>query len=194
MCATRERDGNTVNCSSSSNGRLRWQWSRGSSQCSSCDPSLAQCGAQDGPRCRLVSEQNVELHRRFYEAFNARDVDSLVTLCGPGITVQSAFAAVSGAVYHGHDGVRRWQRDLAEAWGGDIRVEIEAYFDLGEQTLAFDVLHGRGRHSGAEVALPAAAVANWRDRKCVDFKAYAHREEALRDLGVFQRALEPIAP
>jgi ketosteroid isomerase-like protein len=141
-----------------------------------------------------VSDQNVELHRRLYEAFNARDIDSLIALCDPGITVQSAFAAVSGTVYHGHDGVRSWQGDLAEAWGGDIRVEAEAYFDLGEHALAFDVLHGRGRHSGAEVALPAAAVTRWRDRQCVYFKAYAHREEALGDLGVSEDALEPIAP
>jgi ketosteroid isomerase-like protein len=141
-----------------------------------------------------VSEENVELHRRLYEAFNARDADSLVALCDPGITVQSAFAAVSGTVYHGHDGVRRWHGDLAEAWGDDIRVEAEAYFDLGEHALAFDVLHGRGRQSGAEVALPAAAVTRWRDGQCVYFKAYAHREDALRDLGVSQDALEPIAP
>jgi ketosteroid isomerase-like protein len=141
-----------------------------------------------------VSEQNVELHRRVYEAFNARDVDSLIAICDPGITVQSAFAAVSGTVYHGHDGVRRWQEDLAEAWGDDIRVEAEAYFDLGKHALAFDALHGRGRQSGAEVVLPGAAVTRWRDGRCVYFKACAHREEALRDLGVSEDALEPIAP
>jgi hypothetical protein len=146
------------------------------------------------PRCQLVSEHNVELHRRLYEAFNARDTDLLVALCDPGITVQSAFAAVSGAVHHGHDGLRRWQGDLAEAWGDDIRVEPEAYFDLGEHTLAFDVLHGRGRHSGVEVELPGAAVTRWRDSHCVYFKAYANREEALGDLGLSENALEPLAP
>jgi ketosteroid isomerase-like protein len=141
-----------------------------------------------------VSEQSVELHRRIYQAFNARDVDALVALCHPSIVVQSAFGAVSGAVYHGHDGVRRWQADLEEAWGDQIRVEAKAYFDLGEQALAFDVLHGRGRQSGAEVVLPAAAVTRWRAGQCVSFKAYVRREEALRDLGVTESALKPIAP
>jgi hypothetical protein len=32
------------------------------------------------------------------------------------------------------------------------------YFDLGEHTLGFYVLHGRGRCSGAEVAVPSAAI------------------------------------
>jgi hypothetical protein len=32
---------------------------------------------------------------------------------------------------------RRWQADLEEAWGDDIRVEAEAYF--GGYALVFDV-------------------------------------------------------
>jgi hypothetical protein len=90
--------------------------------------------------------------------------------------------------------VHRWQRDLEEAWGEEIRVEAAAYFELGEHVLAFDVLRGRGRQSGAEVALPGAAVTRWRDGQCVYFKAYAQREEGLRDLGVSEDALEPIGP
>jgi hypothetical protein len=48
------------------------------------------------------------------------------------------------------------------AWEG-LRAEPEAYFDLGEQTLAFYVLRARGRQSGLELALPIAALVRWRD-------------------------------
>jgi hypothetical protein len=78
--------------------------------------------------------------------------------------------------------------------GGVIRVEPEAFFDLGEHTLFLYVLHGRGRHSGVEVAMPSALVARWRDGLIVYLKAYAHREDALSDLGVGEDALEPIDP
>ncbi len=135
-----------------------------------------------------MSGQNVELHRRLYEAFNVRDVDALVALCDPSIEIRSVFAAVGAGVYHGHDGVRRWQRDLEDAWGSEIRVEVDAYFGLGEHTLAFDTPHGRGRESGAEVALPGAGVTRWREGRCVYFKAYADRGEALGDLGVSEDA------
>jgi hypothetical protein len=54
-----------------------------------------------------LSEQNVELHRRIYVTSNAHDAEELVALCDPGIEVHSGFAAVGGARYHGHDGVRR---------------------------------------------------------------------------------------
>src|SRR5215218_2712116 len=104
----------------------------------------------------MPERSGVELHRSFYQAFNARDVAGLIALCDPSI------------------------------------VEIDAYFDLGEHVLAFDALHGRGRQSGAEVTLPSAAVTRWRSGQCVYFKAYADREEALRDLGVSEDALESI--
>jgi hypothetical protein len=74
-------------------------------------------------------------------------MESFLALCNPMIEVHSVFAAVGGAVYNGHDGVRRWHRDLQDAWGGELRIEAESFFDLGEHTLAFQVLHGRGRQS-----------------------------------------------
>jgi ketosteroid isomerase-like protein len=141
-----------------------------------------------------VSHKNVEIHRRALEAFNARDLEAFVALCDREIEFHSTFAAVGGARYRGHDGLRRWHRDLEDAWGGGIRVELDVYFDVGEQTLTFGVLYGRGRQSGAAVAMPYAGVVTWRDGLAVDWRAYGHKEEALRDLGVAEDALEPIDP
>jgi hypothetical protein len=61
-------------------------------------------------------------------------------------------------------------------------------------TVVFYVAHGRGRQSGADVAMPAAVAVRWCDGLCVYFKGYTHREDALRELGVSEDALEPIAP
>jgi ketosteroid isomerase-like protein len=141
-----------------------------------------------------VSARDIELHRRVIGAFNARDVEDLVALCDPQVEWHSLFAAVGDTVYRGHDAVRRWHRDLEEAWGEEIRIEPEAFFDLGEHTLAFNVLRGRGRQSGAEGAMAYAHVLRWRDGLVVHFKAYTQREDALLDLGVSADALEPIAP
>jgi ketosteroid isomerase-like protein len=141
-----------------------------------------------------MPESNVELLRRWFEAFNARDIEAVIALSDPSGVLISTFAAVSGAVYRGHDGMRRYFGDLAEAWGDDLRLEPEAYFDLGEHTLTFSVAQGRGRHSGAEVEMSHAQVVRWRDGLVVYIKGYAHREEALRDLGVSEDELEPIDP
>jgi ketosteroid isomerase-like protein len=141
-----------------------------------------------------MSERNVELLRRFIEAYNARDLESFISLCDPQIEVHSVFAAVAGTVYRGHDGMRRMFGDLEDAWGDERRIEPEAYFDLGEPTLTFYVLHGRGKQSGAEVALAAAGVSRWRDGLLVYWKTYLQREGALKDLGVSEDALKPIDP
>jgi len=136
----------------------------------------------------------VELVRRLVEAYNAHDVEAFIALSDPSIEGHSVFAAVGGAVYHGHDGLRRFFRDARDAWGDEIRMEPEAYFDLGESTLLFLVLHGHGRESGADVAMPVAQLGRWRDGLLVYFKGYADREEALGDLGVSEDELEPIDP
>jgi hypothetical protein len=78
--------------------------------------------------------------------------------------------------------------------GDEIRIEPSAVFDLGERTLMFYVLRGRGRLSGAEVTSQFTMMARWRNNLCVYAKVYTEREAALTDLGVSEDALEPITP
>ena len=141
-----------------------------------------------------MSQENVEVHRRLAEAFNASDVEAFITLLDPRVEYHSVMTVPGGAAYHGHDGVRSYFRDFGDAWGDEFRVEPEAFFDLGQDTLMFYAVHGRGRQSGAEVAMPGAQVCRWRECVMVYGKAYFHRDDALRDLGISEDALEPIAP
>jgi ketosteroid isomerase-like protein len=141
-----------------------------------------------------MSKRNVELMRRFADAWNSRDIETIVACCDPDIEVHSAFSALGVGVYHGHDGVRDWLRDLEDAWGEGFRIEPEAFFDLGEHTLVFAVWRGRGRSSGAEVAMQATPVVRWRNGLVVYYRSFTQREDALRDLGVPADELEPIDP
>jgi ketosteroid isomerase-like protein len=140
-----------------------------------------------------VSQENVDLSRHFVAAFNERDVETMIALCDPRIEGRSAVAPIEGD-YHGHEGLLSWHRDLQDVFGREIRIEPEAYFDLGERTLAYFTVHGRGRGSGVEVAMPTAVVARFHDGLMVEFRAYGQREEALRELGVPKDELEPIRP
>jgi ketosteroid isomerase-like protein len=140
-----------------------------------------------------MSQENVQIVRAFTEAFNANDIDGIVSVCDPDVEFHSTFAAVGGADYRGHDGVREWQRDIQDAWG-DILSDLEAIYDLGENVLTFTLIRGHGKHSGAAVELTAAIVTRVEGGRIVFFKGYAHREDALRDLGVSEEELVPIAP
>jgi ketosteroid isomerase-like protein len=141
----------------------------------------------------VVSEQNVELFRRLVDAYSARDVEAFIAYCDPEIEFHAAWSVPGGTVYHGHDGLRKWHRDLEDAWE-EIRAEPDAFYDLGEQTLVFSTLHARGRQSGAEVTMFNAVIAKWRDGLCVDLRAYVDRKDAVTDLGISEEGLEPIAP
>jgi ketosteroid isomerase-like protein len=141
-----------------------------------------------------MSQENLMLVRRIVEAFNRHDVEAFIKALDPSVEYHSVMTVPGGAVYHGLDGVRRYFGDFKDAWGDEFRVEPEAFFDLGHATLMFYVLHGRGQQSGAEVAMPGAQVCRWRDGLLVYAKLYVHREDALKDLGIPEDALEPIAP
>jgi ketosteroid isomerase-like protein len=143
---------------------------------------------------RVSSERNAELHRRWFEAYNARDTEALLAYCDPEIVFHSVFAQAGGAVYHGHDGMRKLHQDFREAWGDEIRFDADAYFEHADHTLVFGVLQGRGRHSGVDVTMTGVHVARWRGGLMVYAKGYDNREDALSDLGVTEDELEPIAP
>jgi hypothetical protein len=60
-----------------------------------------------------MSQENVELVRRAVDAFNRRDLDAFVALTDDDVEVIPRSAALEGRDhYHGHDGVRRWLKDL----------------------------------------------------------------------------------
>jgi ketosteroid isomerase-like protein len=140
----------------------------------------------------IVSEQNIELQRRVHAAFNARDIEAGLAYCDPSIEWHSMLAEV-GAIYRGHDEMRRWNAELIAAWH-EMRTEPNAYFDLGEHVVVSGTIHGRGQLSGAVVTMPFALVAKWRDGLCVYAKMHPDRDAAFRELGVTEDELEPIAP
>jgi hypothetical protein len=141
-----------------------------------------------------VSQENVELHRLSVSAFNSRDAEGYVALADPHVEIHSVLAAVGGGSYYGPDGVRSWFRDLQDAWGDEVRYEVEEYFDLGERTLSFGMLRGRGRQSGADVVLAGYQAMTWRGGVVIHFKAYPDKDICLKELGVSEAQLEPIAP
>ena len=81
-----------------------------------------------------------------------------------------------------------------DAFGEEIRVEPEVYYDLGEQTICVHSLHGRGQQSGVDVRTQAADLCRWRHGLIVYRKGYVHRADVFRDLGVSEDALEPTQP
>jgi ketosteroid isomerase-like protein len=55
-----------------------------------------------------MAAEQIELTRRAFEAFNARDLESMLDLLDPDVQVLSLMTEADGSAYCGHEGVRRW--------------------------------------------------------------------------------------
>ena len=101
----------------------------------------------------------IELTRRFVEAVNRRDFDSMVSFLGPD-SVWEAAAWGLGT----HDGLRRIRR-FFEDWIGsfdEYQVEVEEMRDLGNAVVfAVTMQYGRTAHTRGYLRLRSATVLVW---------------------------------
>jgi ketosteroid isomerase-like protein len=132
-----------------------------------------------------MSEENMEIVRTAVEALSAGDFDALLKVSEPDIEFQSYLASLSegGTAYHGHDGLRRYQRDLLEAWEY-YRAEIREYRDAGEMVVALGDIEARGRASGVEVKRPLAWVITMPGEKATRVQVFLDPAEALEAAGL----------
>jgi ketosteroid isomerase-like protein len=134
-----------------------------------------------------MSEENVELVERAFEALNRRDVDAFLESAVPEV-VQDWSRAVGPqrGIYRGPDDVARFLRSWWDAFDESVIV-VDELIDAGDQVVA--VFHGRqrGRASGIEVE-GRGAVLVWsvRDGKIASATLYQKRHEALEAVGLRQ--------
>jgi ketosteroid isomerase-like protein len=134
-----------------------------------------------------MSQENVEIVRRMYDAVARRDAATVLTFYDPevewDITRRPIGGLVGGGVYHGHEGLRSFFRKWYEAWES-IAEELEELIDTGEHVIAVVTSRGRGRASGVAVETRGAAVWTIRKGKVVRVVWFSTREEALEAAGL----------
>ena len=132
-----------------------------------------------------MSRENVERVHQAHEAvaaFNRRDLDGFLALMDPDVHFTPYVVGIEGG-YHGHDGIRRWWRDLFDIfpdWNLDAEVR-----DLGDVTLAAVRVSGHGSESGTPVVQVLWQVAAWGEHgKVVRMTNYGSEAEALEAAGL----------
>ena len=131
-----------------------------------------------------MSQENVELVRRSFEAIRRWDVEALCELYDPDITfLPLTGTRVESGGYRGHSGVRRYFDEIADIW-----VELRPYESDIRTTGSHVVVLGgcavRGRGSGAQSDTPMAWVLTVRDGKITSHRGYGTREQALEAVGL----------
>jgi ketosteroid isomerase-like protein len=133
-----------------------------------------------------MSEENVEIVRRVYEAAARRDPATVLALYDPEVELDPSRLQAVGLfdrVYCGDDGLRSFFREWHEAWQG-IEYDYDELIDAGERVISVVTRHGRGRASGAEVDWPLALVWTIRKGKVIRVVWFPTRADALEAAGL----------
>jgi ketosteroid isomerase-like protein len=153
-----------------------------------------------------MSQENVEIVRRFYEAgqrsleaywknprsgaaaLGAGDLDpeteAVLAFLHPEVEYRGVPSPLEGGIAHGHLGyLKAWDAYLGAA--EDARMTVKELVDLGaDEVLGVGELTVRWMGSGMTLTEPRFAVLTLREGLVVRFSVYRDRQEALEAVGL----------
>jgi ketosteroid isomerase-like protein len=132
-----------------------------------------------------MSRENVEIVRRGVDAFRRAAWEESVNLMAPEVEWHDAPDLPGARRYRGREGVLAQWRGMAEALD-DFTVEVDEFFDAGDDVVVFLTSRGRGRISGIEVSRKLAQVCTVRDGQVIKIVGYDNRAHALEAAGLSQ--------
>jgi ketosteroid isomerase-like protein len=130
-----------------------------------------------------MSQENVELVRRAIAAFNAREVETLVSLCDPECDFLPFRAQLEGLIYRGHEGMRQFMRDIEEDWE-TYRIDASEFRERGDRVAALGQVTAQGRGTGMHIESTAGFVFEVRDGLAMSIVSHSDASAALAELGL----------
>jgi ketosteroid isomerase-like protein len=130
-----------------------------------------------------MSQENVEIVRGAFEAFSRRDVKAIEALLAPDCEIVPLRAAVDNTVFLAPDAAAKWFAAIDDSWE-TLSIEAETFRDGDDWVLALGRIQARGRSSGVDLDVQAAAVWHFGDGLITHIRVYTDRSEALADLGL----------
>lgn len=131
-----------------------------------------------------MSQENVEVVRRVWDAAQRGDTTAVFELYDPAIVWEVHYGAPElKGVYEGYEGVRR----LFEQWREPFEAyheHVETLIDAGASVLAGVRLGGRGVTSGAEVDFLSWVLYAVRDGRVIRVDVFGGEDEALEAAGL----------
>jgi ketosteroid isomerase-like protein len=130
-----------------------------------------------------MSQENVEVVRRALEAYGREGLDGSLRYYHPEVELTSTAGYIEPATYCGHEGLRRYLGSMEEEFE-DLRIEPVELIDAGEQVISSVRISGRGKASGAPVALTLISVGSLRDGMVYRVRNYPDMAAALEAAGL----------
>jgi uncharacterized protein len=130
-----------------------------------------------------MSQENVEVVRRAFEAHQRGDSDAVFALYDRWIEIEDDPSVPWPARYRGFDGVRDFFRDRMAICPGDY-AEVEEWIDAGDEVIALMHFRAHGRRSGVPLDFRQAHVWTVKDGKLTRLRIYQSKAEALEAVGL----------
>ncbi len=131
-----------------------------------------------------MSQENVEIVRRWTDTYNRRDSEGLIELNHPEFEMRSVFAATSGGVFRAPDGFPGAYLEALNDAYDHFQVIPNDFIDAGSQVLMPATAEWRGKSSGAEGKTPIYVVFWLRASKVLREETFTDRAEALEAAGL----------
>jgi ketosteroid isomerase-like protein len=124
-----------------------------------------------------MSQANVDVARRAFDAFNRRDLQAFVAVTDPEVDF-TPFAGEWVGSFHGHQGLARWWAELSRVFEV-VRYELIEWHDLGDLGLCSVRAHGQSRGGHAPFETTLWMVGEFRDEKLLWWRTCHSHAEAL---------------
>jgi ketosteroid isomerase-like protein len=127
-----------------------------------------------------MSQENVEIVRSIFGAFNSGDLDAWIEYWTDDIDYRAAEGAPDDhGPIKGKDALRAFVQDWLDTFD-DFKIEPVELIDAGEDTVISVMrISGRAKLSGVETDLTYAELSTLRDGKIARGRQYLTRDEAL---------------
>src|SRR5437764_8885678 len=133
-----------------------------------------------------MTEENVEVVRRLFEAFNRQDASAVEELWTPDGEWRPAYIGggqLEGAVFRGPEGVAEFVELQSETWESVLAEPVNMR-DLCDTVLVEVHLSAVGRGSGVPVDQVTWNVFEVLDGRATSGTAYTSKEKALKAVGL----------
>ena len=130
-----------------------------------------------------MSQENVEIVRRWIDLFNRRDIEALVSLTEPGFEMKSLLVAIESDARGYAEFPHAYFEQIDDAYEHFQSVPDE-FIDAGAAVLVVTHLEWRGKRSGAYGQTPIVAAFWLRDGKVYREETFTDRAEAVEAVGL----------
>jgi uncharacterized protein len=130
-----------------------------------------------------MSEQNVKIVRRSYEAFMRGDGETSLSAYSPDAEWDDTRFRPEGKVHRGRDEIAELVRIWVGTWT-DYSIKLERVIDAGDRVVVIYEERGTGKGSGLEVTTQVGVVITVAGGQITRTVVYSNPDEALEAAGL----------